>query len=460
MISKWRFMALQLGRRLWVRAGFFALLGVATALLAIVAERFIPWELPGKIGADAVDSILNILASSMLAVTTFSLTVMVAAYSAATSNVTPRATKLVMQDTTTQNVLATFLGTFLFSLVGIIALSTGIYGDRGRVVLFVVVLAVIVVIVVALLRWIDHLSRLGRVGETTDRVEKATAAALAGRIETPCLGGRPWLGDPRAPPARARAVEAQAVGYVQHVDIGALSALAEEHDLALYLAAPPGAFVHDGRPLAWLVVPARGRDGRTGAEASAEDAEKVAAVVAAAVRDAFVVDAERSFEQDPRFGLAVLAEIASRALSPAVNDPGTAIDVVGRAVRLLQPWAKRGERQPAETTGWDGNGNLGERAGPDEDIACPRIHVPPLAAADLLDDVFAPIARDGAGLIEVQMRLQKALMALAEIGDDVMAAAALEQSRRALARAEAAMTLPEDVARLRALLARDRDRRG
>ena len=469
MISKWRFMALQLGRRLWVRAGFFAVLGVATALLAIVAERFIPWELPGKIGADAVDSILNILASSMLAVTTFSLTVMVAAYSAATSNVTPRATRLVMQDVTTQNVLATFLGTFLFSLVGIIALSTGVYGDRGRVVLFVVVLGVIVVIVVALLRWIDHLSRLGRVGETTDRVEKATAAALAGRIETPCLGGRPWLGSPLAPPEGARAVEAETVGYVQHVDIAALSALAEERDLTLYLAAPPGAFVHDGKPLAWLVGAARGSDEQTSSEVSDKDAEKAAeekAAAAAAVRSAFVVEAERSFEQDPRFGLAVLAEIASRALSPAVNDPGTAIDVVGRAVRLLQPWAKRGEQHPEGSAGADetgsalGNGNLGERAGPDEDVACPRIHVPPLAAADLLDDVFAPIARDGAGIIEVQMRLQKALIALASMGDDAMAAAALEQSRRALVRAEAALTLPDDVARLRALLARDRGRRG
>lgn len=437
MISKWRWMALQLGRRLWVRAGLFAMLGMATALLAIVAERFIPWELPGKIGADAVDSILNILASSMLAVTTFSLTVMVAAYSAATSNVTPRATRLVMQDTTTQNVLATFLGTFLFSLVGIIALSTGVYGDRGRVVLFVVVLGVIVVIVVALLRWIDHLSRLGRVGETTDRVEKATAAALAGRIETPCLGGRPWLASSLALPDGARAIGAGTVGYVQHVDIGALSTHAEQRGLDLYLAAPPGTFVHDGKPLAWLV-------GGEAAEAGDDGAT--------VVRGAFVVDAERSFEQDPRFGLSVLAEIASRALSPAVNDPGTAIDIVGRAVRLLQPWALRCEPRPDEPGAGDG-ADPGEKAGPGADIACPRVHVRPLDVADLLDDVFGPIARDGAGIIEVQMRLQKALIALAEMGGDAMAAAALEQSRRAMARAEAALGLPDDVARLRALLA-------
>jgi uncharacterized membrane protein len=444
MMSNWRWVLLQLGRRLWVRAGLFAVLGVATALLAIVAERFIPWELPGMIGADAVDSILTILASSMLAVTTFSLTVMVAAYSAATSNVTPRATRLVMQDTTTQTVLATFLGTFLFSLVGIIALSTGVYGDRGRFVLFIVVLAVIVIIIVALLRWIDHLSRLGRLGETTDRVEKATAAALADRMQTPCLGGRPWLADPLTPPAGARAVPAEAVGYVQHLDIGGLSDVAEEHKLTVYLAAPPGTFVDACKSLAWLVGDVVGEDGTE--------------AVRAEIRDAFSVGTERSFEQDPRFGLAVLAEIASRALSPAVNDPGTAIDVIGRAVRLLQPWAHRGERAAHGRAGADEAADPGAMAGPagkagaGDDVVCPRLRVPPLAVADLLDDVFAPIARDGAGIIEVQMRLQKALIALANSGNDEMAAAALEQSRRAMARAEAALTLPEDVARLRALL--------
>jgi hypothetical protein len=65
-------------------------------------EPYIPARLPTRIGADAVDNILGIIASRMLAVTTFSLDIMVSAYSAATSSVTPRATKLVMEDSTTR----------------------------------------------------------------------------------------------------------------------------------------------------------------------------------------------------------------------------------------------------------------------------------------------------------------------------------------------------------------------
>ncbi len=72
----------------------------------------IPESISVKVGAEAVDNILNILASSMLAVTTFSLSIMVTAYGSATTNVTPRATRLVVEDVTTQNVLATFIGSF------------------------------------------------------------------------------------------------------------------------------------------------------------------------------------------------------------------------------------------------------------------------------------------------------------------------------------------------------------
>ena len=147
MISKWQWLLAQLSRTLWVRATLYVVLSIAAALLAVLVERLLPEPLPITIGASAVDSILDILASSMLAVTTFSLSVMVSAYSAATSEVTPRATRLLMQDTTTQNVLGTFIGSFLYSLIGIIALSTEVYGESGRVIMFGMTLLVVALIV-------------------------------------------------------------------------------------------------------------------------------------------------------------------------------------------------------------------------------------------------------------------------------------------------------------------------
>ncbi|MFN3579182.1 MAG: DUF2254 domain-containing protein [Pseudomonas sp.] len=412
MISKWQWLLAQLTRMLWVRASFFALLAVAAALLALAAEQVLPEGMPISIGADSVETILNILASSMLAVTTFSLTVMVSAYAAATSSVTPRATRLLMQDTTTQNVLGTFIGSFLFSLVGIIVLSTEAYGERGRVVLFGFTVLVVLIIVITILRWIEHLSVFGRVGDTTSRVELCVSQVLTERRRHPGLGGTPVA--PVLPDMsdEAHPVKANWAGYVQHLDVEALSACAQKHEWRIWVACLPGSFVTPGQTLAWL-------EGQV-----ATDAQEAA--------KAFTLGVERSFDQDPRFGLSVLAEIASRALSPAVNDPGTAIDVIGRGVRLLGEYSS-GDTDEAEQL-----------------IRCPRVMVPSLDLADLFADLFAPIARDGAGLIEVQMRLGKGLLALAE-QSEAAAEPAREQLQRALLLAEQALPLEQDRARLRKL---------
>ncbi|WAC27128.1 DUF2254 domain-containing protein [Ancylobacter sp. SL191] len=428
-MARWKWIVQQITRRLWFRATLIGMVGILTAGLAAIAERYIPWELPGSIGADAVDSILDIIASSMLAVTTFSLSVMTTAYGSATSNVTPRATRLLMEDRTAQNVLSTFIGSFLFSIVGIVVLKAGAYGERGRVVLFIVTIGVIALIVVSLLRWIDHLTHFGRVGETTDRVERATREALDARLAAPGLGGTPQHGAEHAIPHKAAPVPARAIGYVQFVDVGALASLAEAYDADIHVAALPGSFVYLDSPLAWIAPP------RLAACEPEEKQEDEDEAVPTQVREAFSIGSERSFDQDPRFGLAVMSEIASRALSPGVNDPGTAIDVIGRTTRLLCRWA---DGQAPQEPRW------------------PRVHVPVLAADDLFEDGFMLIARDGAGLIEVQLRLRKALMALERMGDASFRAAARHQAELALARAQTALSLEADRQRLADLAAGSR----
>lgn len=407
-MSRWRWRLLKFSRKLWVRASLFAVAAVVTAFLALLVRDHLPPGLGVEMGADSVDSLLNILASSMLAVTTFSLGIMLSAFGSAASNVTPRAARLLMDDTTTQNALATFLGAFLFSIVGIVALKAGIYGESGRLVLFVVTIAVIVVIVVTFIRWIEILRTFGRMGDTITRVEKATRTSLASRLASPYLGGIPREGPI---PEGAIPVMSSTTGYVEHLDMEGLFRCAETHEAEFYVEALPGAFVHGAAPLVW-------------AKSESGNLPPVPEITAA-----FSIADYRTFEQDPRFGITVLAEIASRALSPAVNDPGTAIDILGRGVRLLSGWSERA----------------------DAERIYPRLHVEPIRASEVFEDFFRPIARDGAGIVEVQIRLQKALLALARCGVISFVEAAKEQSREALARAECVLTMDADREILRAL---------
>ncbi|MDO3388521.1 DUF2254 domain-containing protein [Gilvimarinus sp. SDUM040013] len=410
MLTKLGWKLLQLSRALWMRTLAFAILAVLTALVAIALKGVIPASFSGLIGAEAVDKILSILASSMLAVTTFSLSVMVSAHSAAANNLTPRATRLMMEDSTTQNALATFVGSFVFSLVGIIALSSGLYGEQGRIVLFIVTIAVVVLIVGTILLWINHLARLSRVSEIAEQVEVAACSAIVRR------GKHPWLDANRLDrladvPKGAYAITATEIGYIQHIDIQALNSWAKEHEVKLYVVCLPGSFVHDQRPILY-------------ASKSCNQEE------CAKLQNAITIGDTRSFDQDPRFGLLVMAEIASRALSPGINDPGTAIEILGRGVRLISKW----------------------RVTPDDvsdvDVPYPYVWVPRIDVNELFVDFFSPIARDGAGLIEVQIRVQKSLAALSVYGDQFNQSAGA-MARTAMARAEQSMSYAPDIETLR-----------
>lgn len=401
-MSKWLFALGQMSRQLWLRVAIYSVVGVVTALLAVVLAPWVPEGFAIKLGTGAVDQVLSILATSMLTVATFSLAVFVSAYTAISSTATPRAAALLVSDGRGHGALATFVGAFIYAIVGIFALQTGYYGEQGRLIIFFVTLIVLVAVLVALLQWIDQLSRMGRVDEAIDRVAKVTSAAFDG----PLARRFPPLDEGEA--ERALPVRADAIGYVCNVDVEKLQSLAAEMEVIVYIEALPGAFVHESRPLLRYA-------GRADIDAEAS----------ARLRACWVIGNRRTFDQDPRFGMVVLGEIAAKALSPGINDPGTAVDVISTAVRLLTTWVR--ENAPA--------GKGAEYS---------RLRSRSLCADDLLDDVFTPIAQYGAGSVIVASRLQVAFGALLHLGDTEMAAAARANAALALKRAVGELPLKED----------------
>lgn len=415
--SKWMFYLREMAHRMWFRASLYCALAIGTVLISPLANSWVPGHWATVLGASSIDSILNILASSMLAVTTFSLTTVVSAFATASSSTTPRATKLLIENADVHSALATFLGAFLYAIVGIVALSTDIYADGGRVVLFGVTVLVIVLITVTLLRWIDQISHLGRVGETVNLVESTTRESLIRRARQPYLGGQPYEQSPVA----GTHINTLLVGYVQYVDMGKLQALAEQYQCRIHLESLPGEFLVPGQPLVSVDT--------TPAEA-----------LCLAVRAAIVIGDARTYHQDPRLGLIVLNEIAIRALSPAINDPGTAIDVIGTCVRLLHTWAE--ERQLASTAVAMQEQHQPRGFQPEYD----RIYVRALAEEDFFRDVFVPISRDGAAFVEVGIWLQKALYGLQGCGFAPFHGLALAFAEQALARCQHTMSAEQDIA--------------
>lgn len=400
-MNRWLFLWRRLNRELWVRAGAYAALGVGAALLAAVAAPLTPPAMTERFGGESVEEILTILASSLLAVATFSVGAMVTAYTAVSAQATPRVAALVTSDEQTQKSLSTFVGAFLYAIVAVTAINARYYGEGGRAILFFCSLIVVAVVAFRLLAWINRLSNLARVGHMVDLVETRARAALMERARRPRLGA--------AAGVLRRGVEimSERTGHVQNVDVDRLNDQAAAGGFRVQVLAVPGAFVRRGQALARI-------DADSCDDACLDD-----------LRAAFAIGHTRSFDQDPRFGLIVLAEIGAKALSPGVNDPGTAIQVIGAGVRLLDEWG-HAER--------------------DAEVRFGQVLWPELSPADMLDDVFGPVARYGAGDVAVMVRLKKALTSLRSCDD--LAAPARAMVAEVDARARKTLPIAADVRRV------------
>jgi uncharacterized membrane protein len=399
--------------RLWIRPLIVCMFSVVAAFLAnLMDSTELGRSLP-DITRESTETLLKILASSMLMMATFAVGSMVAAYASASRSATPRSFPLILGDDVSQNALSAFIGAFIYSVVALVAMMNGLFGgSASQFILFFLTILVLVVVIITFIRWVDSIARLGQLGHTMDKVEKAAAEAIRNRQSAPRLGGVAAF----SPPDGSRAVFAKAVGYVQRVDTSELQERAEESQSRIVVAALPGTFCTPNRPVAWVIREASG-------SVSAEDA--------AAIADAFVIGGSRVFDQDPRFGLLALSEIASRALSPAVNDPGTAIGVTGTLVRLFLIWYDCGKSRDEPAVKFD------------------RVAVPELSVADMFEDAFSGIARDGAGHVEVVVKLLKAFESFAATEDAAMRDNALRHARLAVVRAENALKVPEDLTMIR-----------
>ncbi|MBB95848.1 MAG: hypothetical protein CML68_14805 [Rhodobacteraceae bacterium] len=361
----------QVLRRLATRVVLIASL----ALIAVAASVFIgpvvPDWLIDKLGVDSLDTILNILASSMLTVTTFSLSILTGAIQFASSSVTPRSRLILRDDAITNMVLANFVGAFVFALIGIILRATPFMGEAESALLFLLTVAVIAVVIVSILRWIDHLARLGAMDETIATFEITANRVMAQFAERPALGGHAVTQKDIDAHAGGPVLTCQLAGYVEQIFEDILQGTADEADIDLYIPVRPGDYILPDMPLAYL----------TG---------EVSDEVADSLRGGFRITANRMFEQDPRLAVIVMTEVASRALSPGINDPQTAIDVVHRLSAVLMLCAP-------------------DLAAKDAEIVNPRLHMVPTDPDAFFRATFDVIARDGGDKAEIAAAIRGAL---------------------------------------------------
>jgi uncharacterized membrane protein len=326
-------------------------------------------------GAEGAREVLSIIASSAinLAGVTFSITIV--ALTLASSQFGPRMLRNFMRDTGNQVVLGTFVATFTYCLL---ALRTLRAADQQLVphVSVTVGLALALLSLGVLIFFIHHVASSIQAERLVANVAADLHEAIekmfperSGAAQDREDGRRVEAELPKATPFPVRATGR---GYVQAIDGAQLLQTAEEEDLVIRAERRPGDFVADGELLA-SVWPAE----RCGPELSGR------------IRDSFLLGRQRTQFQDIEYTLHQLVEIAVRALSPAYNDPFTAmacLDWLGSALAQLA-----GRDFPAA---WqvDAQGRL-------------RLVMQASPFHDLVDATFNQIRQNGRKSVSVTLRI-------------------------------------------------------
>ncbi|MFU2089836.1 DUF2254 domain-containing protein [Avibacterium avium] len=389
---------------LWLTPILGALFAVFLALFsAFIKNKALPIDIIPDINETLLNDILSIMASSMLAVSTFSLSIMVSAFSSASNGATPRATELVMGDNTTRLAISSFISAFVYAVIAKITLGMGYYNEAGRFVLFVGTICVLIYLITTLITWVSALSQLGLLNNTLEKIEVASQQALINYWQQPNMGAKS-LDKIRF----TYAIHAHKIGYLSHINMQNLQDFADKNECEIEIAIQPGKLVHTNMPLAYV-------------NKSIEEM--------AQLQENFIIENNRSYAQDPKFGLIVLSEVAQRALSQAVNDPGTAIKVISVLLRLLLD--SKAEKQ---TVKYD------------------RLAMLNLNEQELVLQPFTPICRDGSAMLEIHIKVQKALAVLRTQSDNqAIREAAFKQAKIDLDYALNGLSLENEKAQIQAL---------
>ncbi len=319
--------------RLWPVPTVGVVLAVALGVLLPELDGSVDDDLPGRLtaflfggGSDAARTVLSAIAGSLITVTSLTFSLTVVTLQLASSQFSPRLLRTFSRDRFVHLTLALFLGTFAYSLVVLRTVRTSADSRAEFVPQVSVTVAVVLTLVsvFALVLFLDHLATQIRVETMLDDVHtdasETLARVLQKRADDPPSNQDP----PQAPTERlSRSRPASPGSWSASTRTTCWPRPARPARSCRSRASPADRWCAAPR---WAAAGPLGPDPLT-QEQQSELAERVAA--------AAVAGRERTAAQDIAYGLRQLTDVATKALSPGINDPTTAVHALGHISGLL-----------------------------------------------------------------------------------------------------------------------------
>ncbi len=374
------------------------LLGAVGAVLSSLEEAvpaigaWVPITLfPSREDPQVAQVILSSIATSIMTVVSIVFAILLMTLTLASTQFSPRILVSFVRDRTTQWTLGVFLGTFSYCMASLPA-------ARSLPHPFVPVVTTSGAMVLALISvgwlifFIHHISQAISVNHIVDRIARETELVIDEFMPNP----RTPFSIPQASennsPADEIALPSQRSGYIRYVDVSRLRQLARTYGIRIRVERRVGHFIPAGVPL--LRVP---------------HIERITAERSARLLATFDIGPTRTMQEDVEFGVIQIVDIALRAMSPAVNDPSTAISCIDQLSRILIRWIARAP-PPSHLYG------------PPHVL---RVVMPWINLDGLLDTAFEQIRHYSVADVAVNLRLLRAF-------NDIAFAANSDEIRQAL----------------------------
>jgi uncharacterized membrane protein len=376
-------------RSLYARPALMLFVLAAIAVGLPAAEEHVPfmrllgkrltWAVPDE--PAAVQVVLGTIAGSVMTVVSIVYSMLIVALSLASTQFSPRILVGFMRDRTSQRILGLFIGTFTYCLL--VLRSTHTVPEP-----FVPTTSVFGALLLALtclgslLYFVHHIALAIQANYIVDRIATETETLIDAALpDKPA----PRIDVPALPPAKTGCVvRATQSGYVQLVAVDALASIAQTRGVTLHIVRHMGQFVPEGAQLA----------------ISNEPLDEEACV---ACRDAFDLGPIRTMQDDFEFGIRQIVDIALKAISPAVNDPSTAVTCIDHLSRLLGRIARRGDTEMVRL---------------DESTQRLLVVLPVQGFSRAMDLAINQIRQYGKGDVAVLLRLARALTDIADLTEE------------------------------------------
>jgi uncharacterized membrane protein len=328
---------------LWVIPLVAAVLGGILGIFVSLADEHIGSPSQWQYSPSTASTVLSSIIGATAALTGFVVTVTVLVVQMATGTFSARIMRLWYRDYMLKATLAVLVGTLTFSFSVLQWIDDEFVPDLGVTLSGLLVSLCLLFFIVFFDRYIRRL----RPAAVAADVASAARSMFTQAVH---IADRPDLrwehGTTRGDPTLV--VRADRAGAIQAVDPDGLVKWARTHGAELVLPHPVGDFVQTGEALVRVY----------GGEIGDRAAEELEGMIA--------LGDERTFAQDPAFALRIMVDMANRALSPAVNDPTTAVQVldhIGDVLGLIGRTDLEKRTKPASadtpaavvmaTTGWE-----------------------------------------------------------------------------------------------------------